>query len=162
MIQVLCVCLGNICRSPTAEAVLRHKLMEAGLEQHVFVDSAGTGGWHIGDSPDQRAQQVASDEGYALIHELRGRQISIEDRQNFDYIYVMDSNNMRDVQALFAQNPEKEGQAQLNYFLGHSDYSDKNVPDPYYGERQDFEDMLTLIEQGADDVIAFLKQQHGL
>lgn len=99
--RVLFVCLGNICRSPTAEGVLRGKLEQAGLADRVEVDSAGTAGWHIGKAPDPRTCQAAAKRGYDLSA-LRARQVSAEDFQRFDLVLAMDHSNLRDLKALHA------------------------------------------------------------
>lgn len=140
--RVLAVCLGNICRSPTAEAVLRHKLAAAGLGERVEVASAGTGGWHVGDPPDQRSQHHALRRGYDLSG-LRGRRVSERDFERFDLILAMDEDNLSDLERL----RPAAGRAELRLFAAVA------VPDPYSGGPAGFERVLDLIE-AASDVLA--------
>jgi protein-tyrosine phosphatase len=141
-VRVLMVCLGNICRSPTAEAVLRHKLAAAGLDAQVEVDSAGTGDWHVGDPPDARSQRHAARRGYDLSA-LRGRQVAEADFARFDLILAMDEDNLADLERL---RPDG-GRAELRLFAG------RPVPDPYAGGPAGFEQVLDLVE-AASEVLA--------
>lgn len=140
MMKVLMVCLGNICRSPTAEAVLRAKLDAAGLAQRVTVDSAGTGDWHIGSPPDERSQRHAAKRGYDLSA-LRGRQVAADDFHRFDLILAMDDNNLADLQRLA---PAGAHRAEVLLFAAAP------VPDPYTGGAAGFERVLDLVESAAD------------
>lgn len=140
-LRVLAVCLGNICRSPTAEAVLRHKLQALGLAEHVQVDSAGTGGWHVGDPPDLRSQRHAQRRGYDLSP-LRARRVSETDFERFDLILAMDEDNLADLERL----RPPQGRAELRLFAGRA------VPDPYSGGPSGFEQVLDLIEAASDEL----------
>lgn len=146
--RVLFVCLGNICRSPTAEAVLRHKLCEAGLEGRVEVDSAGTGDWHVGKAADLRTRQAAQQRGYDLSA-LRGRQVKAADFHAFDLILAMDNSNLRDLQQLRPGHAV----AELDLFLRRYHLLLDEVPDPYYGSQEGFEQVLDLIEQACDALV---------
>lgn len=150
--RVLFVCLGNICRSPTAEGVLRHKLRAAGLEGRIEVDSAGTGDWHIGKSADVRTRQAAQLRGYDLSA-LRGRQVSATDFAAFDLILAMDSSNLRDLQQLRPSNAK----AELDLFLRRYQLALDEVPDPYYGGEAGFEQVLDLLEHACDALVVELK-----
>lgn len=150
--RVLFVCLGNICRSPTAEGVLRHKLREAGLEGRIEVDSAGTSDWHIGKAPDTRTCQAAQQRGYDLSA-LRGRQVKAADFQAFDLILAMDNSNLHDLQQL---QPASE-RAELDLFLRRYQLELDEVPDPYYGGEAGFAQVLDLIEQACDALVLELK-----
>lgn len=150
-IRILMVCLGNICRSPTAEAVLRHKLVAAGLQGHVEVDSAGTGGWHIGDPPDTRSQRHAARRGYDLAT-LRARRVSEDDFHRFDLILAMDHDNLSDLRRLA---PDRSYHAEVRLFASIE------VPDPYSGGPEDFERVLDLVEAAADTWIEDLNRRLG-
>lgn len=149
--RVLFVCMGNICRSPTAEAVLRHKLAAAGIGDRVEVDSAGTGGWHVGDPPDPRSQRHASRRGYDLSA-LRARRVSEADFERFDLILAMDEDNLADLERL---RPDRGGRAELRLF------ADVAVPDPYAGGVQGFERVLDLVEAASDALTRELARRLG-
>lgn len=150
--RVLFVCLGNICRSPTAEAVLRQRLQQAGLAERIEVDSAGTGDWHVGKAPDSRTQQAASRRGYDLSS-LRGRQVSPDDFARFDLILAMDSANLRDLQRL----RPAQARGELDLYLRRFGLAEDEVPDPYYGGSEGFEHVLDLLEQASDALLIELK-----
>ncbi len=150
--RVLFVCLGNICRSPTAEGVLRHKLREAGLAEHIEVDSAGTGQWHIGKEPDSRSLRAAQLRGYDLSAQ-RARQVSAEDFNRFDLILAMDHRNLRHLKLL----QPAHGGAELDLFLRRYDGAVEEVPDPYHDQARGFEQVLDLIEQASDCLVSELK-----
>ncbi len=143
--------LGNICRSPTAEAVLRAKLGAAGLARRVEVDSAGTGSWHIGDPPDARSQRHAAKRGYDLSA-LRGRQVAEDDFQRFDLILAMDEGNLADLNRLA---PDGAHRAELRLFA-HIE-----VPDPYGGGPAGFERVLDLVEAASDAWVKDLATRLG-
>ncbi|VVQ19593.1 low molecular weight protein-tyrosine-phosphatase [Pseudomonas fluorescens] len=150
--RVLFVCLGNICRSPTAEGVLRHKLREAGLADHIEVASAGTGDWHVGKAPDKRSQAAARLRGYDLSAQ-RAQQVSRADFASYDLILAMDNSNLRHLKAL---QPAK-GKAELDLFLRRYESEIDEVPDPYYYGDQGFEQVLDLIERASDRLVIELK-----
>lgn len=157
-VRVLFVCLGNICRSPTAHGLFLKQLDEAGLSGRVEVDSAGTGHWHIGKAPDARATQAAAARGVDLTS-LRARLVSAEDFQTFDYVLAMDHSNLRDLQAM---SPDGH-KAHLRLFLDFARDSDtEEVPDPYYGGDQGFEQVLDLVQDASRGLLQHLRQQHGL
>ncbi|KNH27585.1 protein tyrosine phosphatase [Pseudomonas syringae] len=150
--RVLFVCLGNICRSPTAEGVLRHKLREAGLADQVEVASAGTGDWHVGKAPDKRSQAAAKLRGYDLSAQ-RAQQVSRADFATYDLILAMDNSNLRHLKAL---QPAK-GKAELDLFLRRFQSEIDEVPDPYHDSDQGFETVLDLIERASDLLVIELK-----
>lgn len=150
--RVLFVCLGNICRSPTAEGVLRHKLREAGLHGRIEVDSAGTGDWHVGKTPDRRTRLAAQRRGYEL-DALRARQVSPQDFASFDLILAMDASNLQHLQRL----RPSQGKAELDLFLRRYRLALDEVPDPYYGGEDGFERVLDLIEQACDALLVELE-----
>ena len=151
--SVLLVCMGNICRSPTAEGVLHDKLEEAGLLDHVRLDSAGTHDYHVGKPPDGRAQEAARNRGYDLSA-LRARQVSVRDFSEFDLVLAMDQDNY---QSLLRTCPEPD-RHKVRLFLSFSQrYSNQEVPDPYYGGNQGFDHVLDMVEDGAEGLIASIR-----
>ena len=154
MTRVLFVCMGNICRSPTAEAVFRHALRQAGLEQLIDCDSAGTHDYHVGDPPDPRAQRAAAQRGYDMST-LRGRQVDSRDFDEFDHILAMDHDNL----ALLARRCPPPHAHKLALFCdSDARYAGQNVPDPYYGGAQGFERVLDMSEQISGSLIERLRQ----
>jgi protein-tyrosine phosphatase len=149
--RVLMVCLGNICRSPTAEAVLRAKLEAAGLAGRVEVDSAGTGSWHIGSPPDARSQRHAAQRGYDLSA-LRARRVTEDDFHRFDLILAMDQDNLADLQRLA---PDSAHRAELRLFAA------TEVPDPYTSSAAGFEQVLDLVEAASDAWVEDLAARLG-
>lgn len=152
--RVLFVCLGNICRSPTAEGVMRHRLQQAGLAAEVAVDSAGTAAWHIGKAPDPRTCAAAAQRGYRL-HELRARQVQAEDFARFDLILAMDHDNLRELQRL---RPDSAG-AELDLLLRRGGLAEHEVPDPYYGGSDGFERVLDLVESACERLIEQIRER---
>lgn len=150
--RILLVCLGNICRSPTAQGVVENMVCDAGLEDKVEIDSAGTYGAHIGESPDRRATGMAARFGYDIQNQ-RARQIAFRDFQEFDYILVMDNDNL---QALKSQCPPKFHK-KIALFLSYAKGARvQEVPDPYYGGEAGFEKVLRLIEEASQGLIEHL------
>ncbi|UYG08899.1 low molecular weight protein-tyrosine-phosphatase [Halomonas sp. M4R1S46] len=152
--RVLFVCLGNICRSPTAEGMFRRHLDEAGLSARVEVDSCGIGPWHVGKAPDPRAQLAAAERGLDLSA-LRARQLAADDFARFDYLLAMDQDNLA---ALKAQRPA-ESEAHVGLFLDFAGLRDRAVPDPYYGGDQGFEEVLDLVEAASLGLVAALRRR---
>ncbi|GLZ85454.1 phosphotyrosine protein phosphatase [Metapseudomonas resinovorans] len=150
--RVLFVCLGNICRSPTAEGVLRHKLREAGLAERVQVDSAGTGDWHVGKAPDARTRVAAQRRGYDLSKQ-RARQVARGDFGDFDLILAMDENNLANLRRLRPGDSSSE----LDLFLRRYQLELDEVPDPYYGGEEGFEQVLDLVERACEALIVEIK-----
>ena len=154
-VSVLFVCLGNICRSPTAEAVFRERVIAAGLEEKIRIDSAGTGDWHIGRAPDPRTREAAARRGYQM-DSLRARQVGPQDFYEFDVVLAMDNANLADLQAM---QPE-DVTVTLGRFLDYaSGASVSEVPDPYYGGEDGFDRVLDLIEGGADGLLDALRER---
>ena len=147
--RVLFVCLGNICRSPTAEAVFRQQLRAAGLDARVAVDSAGTSDWHVGKPADTRTRLAAQRRGYDMTA-LRGRQVQVEDFSRFDLILAMDASNMAELQAL----QPADSHAELDLYLRRYQLALDEMPDPYYGGEEGFEHVLDLAEQAAACLLA--------
>lgn len=153
--RILFVCLGNICRSPAAEAVMRHIVGREGLSESIEVDSAGTYGGHAGDLPDERMRQAARRRGYALTH--RARMLREEDFERFDWIVVMDDMNYEAAHRL-APSREAAGRItrMVNFCRRHPDRT--YVPDPYYEGREGFELVLDLLEDGCEGLLRFIIQ----
>lgn len=151
--NILFVCLGNICRSPTAEGVARHLAQREAPQLGLSFDSAGTGDYHIGKPPDARAIQAARARGYDIAG-LRARQVAVEDFQRFDLLLAMDEQNLRDLRALAPRGQAQRAQLFLSYC---SDADCTAVPDPYYGGVDHFEQVLDLVEQGARGLFAALR-----
>ena len=143
---ILFVCTGNICRSPTAEAVLRHLAVEQGIELHV--ESAGIGDWHVGSAPDERAQHHARGRGYDLST-LRARQVRVTDFEEFDLILAMDRGHLRALERL---SPD-EHRHKIRLFV-----QGREVPDPYYGGPEGFERVLDLVEAACRDLLRELQR----
>ncbi|MEQ8263398.1 low molecular weight protein-tyrosine-phosphatase [Pseudohaliea sp.] len=149
---VLFVCLGNICRSPTADAVFREQVARAGLAGRVRIDSCGTAGYHVGEPPDARATAAAARRGYDLSP-LRARQFDPADFERFDYILAMDESNLAHLEA---RRPEGY-RGRLDLFLALAPaLGRREVPDPYYGGERGFEEVLDLVEQAGEALLAEL------
>jgi protein-tyrosine phosphatase len=153
---VLMVCLGNICRSPTAEAMLRHKLLAAGLHERVAVDSAGTEGYHVGDPPDERSQRHAGRRGIDLST-LRARRVVEQDFERFDLLLAMDQANHREL--LQRCPPGLESRVRLLLDFATQPHGRCEVPDPFYGGAAGFEDVLDLVDDACEGLLAHLRAQ---
>jgi protein-tyrosine phosphatase len=160
MIRVLFVCLGNICRSPMAEAIFAHLVEKAGLQNEIECDSAGTGGWHIGAPAHHGTMQVLREAG--IEYSGRGRQITPDDLQNFDYIIAMDNENLAGVRAMI--NPKYPPRAQITLLLEYSRLARDNyiseVPDPYFVGR--FDAAFRLIESGCEGLLEEIRRAYSL
>ena len=156
-INVLMVCLGNICRSPTAHGVLLNKVKNKKLEKIIKVDSAGIGDWHIGSSPDPRSIAAAARRGYNIGH-LKARQVQNSDFARFDYILAMDRNNQSDL-GKRAPNVSKK---KIKLLLDYGSTEHKVVPDPYYSGEQGFELVLDLIEEASMNFLETIIAHHKL
>lgn len=156
MIKVLFVCMGNICRSPTADGVFKHIVEQAGLSDQIYIDSAGTHSYHIGSQPDSRSQAAALKRGIDLSS-LRARQVNREDFAKFDYVLAMDRENYRDLQSLCSPEQAKK----LHLFLEFApELETREVPDPYFGRGQDgFEHVLNLIEAASQGLLTDIRQR---
>lgn len=148
--KVLFVCLGNICRSPTAEAVMRSKLQERGLENYFDIGSAGTGNWHVGECPDARAQKAALMRGYDMS-QIRARQITEKDFRQYDLILAMDRSNIANMRRVCPSGCLSKIDLLLSYA---SDANIDEVPDPYYGEEDGFNMVLDLLEKACNNLIS--------
>jgi protein-tyrosine phosphatase len=146
-VRILFVCMGNICRSPTAEGVMRHLLAERGLEDEIEVESAGTGGWHAGSPPDARSTRAAAARGITL--EGAARQVTRADFEDFDLLVAMDRDNLADLRAIAPPGTEHK----IRLLLGEG----RDVPDPYYGGPHGFENVLDLVETACEQLLDELR-----
>jgi len=144
-LRLLFVCLGNICRSPTAEGVMRSLVEQAGLQERIEIDSAGTGAWHVGSAADARASATAGARGVAL--ESVARQVVLDDFEEFDLVLAMDGENLRALTRL-ASDEEQRARIRLlrEFDPASEDAADLDVPDPYYGGERGFEDVFDLVQ----------------
>lgn len=146
--KLLFICLGNICRSPAAEGIMRQMVEERALSNDIIVDSAGIGSWHVGEMPDPRMRKHAARRGYDLSP-LRARQFRSDDFQKFDYIIVMDEENYHDVMERGGVYADARKVLRMkDYFIRYK--GQQSVPDPYYGGAEGFERALNLIEDGCE------------
>ena len=152
-VKVLFVCLGNICRSPSAEGVFRQVVENAGLAEKIEIDSCGTGGWHVGKAPDARARAAAAKRDID-ISGLRARQFEPSDLADFDYVLVMDHQNLAEVQSIW----ERSGGTRPELFLYYGRSFHEEVPDPYYGGDQGFETVLDLIQDASEGLVEHLRK----
>ena len=149
--KILFVCLGNICRSPAAEGVFKQKVKDRDLEELFVVDSAGTGGWHVGNLPDKRMRATALSRGIELTS--RSRQIEEKDLYEFDHILVMDKDNLEAVKSLTKDHMNPVN-SKIKLILSYSKNSQLDeVPDPYYGGQNGFEKVLDLLNDAIDELI---------
>jgi len=152
--RILLVCMGNICRSPTAHGVLRARARQAGVGHRLDIQSAGTHGYHVGSPPDRRAIRAAGERRYDLS-DLRARQVEPRDLEVFDYVLAMDRDNLAILRSL--QGPRT--QARISLFMDFADRDQgADVPDPYYGGANGFERVLDMIEAGVDGLLVHLRR----
>ncbi len=156
MVKVLFVCMGNICRSPTAEGVFRQVVEKAGLAHLIEIDSAGTHAYHIGNQPDARSQAAALNRGYDLSAQ-RARKVTKADFEAFTYILPMDNENYANLSAIASAASAHK----IALFLTHGqNITETEVPDPYYGGENGFEHVLDLIEDASQGLLAHIRQNH--
>lgn len=163
MIRVLFVCLGNICRSPIAEGVFSRLVAEAGLAGQIVCDSAGTAAYHIGDLPDRRMRQIASENGLTLTH--RARKLSGDDFYTFQYILAMDESNFEDIRtASYRSSGFYYPEEQLFLYREFDPEAGEQtgVPDPYYEDISAFEDVYAIVTRCGQQFLSFLIQHHSL
>ena len=158
-VRVLMVCMGNICRSPTAEAVLRHRLSQAGLAEHVLVDSAGTHAYHLGSPPDARSAQAGEQRGYQLAH-LQARKVQPQDYEAFDLLLAMDWDNLALLEERCPDDQRRKLRRLTEFIPGrHPLAGSVVVPDPYYGGREGFDHVLDLVEAACDGLMEHLRMR---
>ena len=156
MIKVIFVCMGNICRSPTAHGVFENLVAQHRLEEHIQIASAGTHAYHIGEQPDPRSQSAAKRRGIAMSH-IRAQKVEPEDFEFYDYVLAMDRSNYRNLEQICP--PEHVQKLQLFLeFAPH--FNEVEVPDPYYGGPQGFERVLDMVEAASQGLLDHIKQRH--
>ncbi len=156
MIKVLFICLGNICRSPTAEGIFRQLVADRGLLSSIYIDSAGTSGWHNGQPPDKRSQTAAQKHNIDISHQ-KSREITTRDFEIFDYLIAMDKQNLEDLQKKSKNGPDKN----IATLLSYSPKLDRvDVPDPYY--HGSFDDVFDMIKTGCDGLLEKICETHKL
>jgi protein-tyrosine phosphatase len=155
-VSVLFCCMGNICRSPTAEAVFRARVEEAKLMQYFVIDSAGTHDYHVGSPPDARTQHAAKQRGYDMS-QLRGRQVEVADFARFDYVLAMDNLNLVTLERMRPPDAKSHLGLMLDYAEKHKEWE---VPDPYYGGADDFERVLDMVEDAASGLLRHIQLKH--
>ena len=157
-IKVLFVCMGNICRSPTAEGIFKNLVDQHGLEDVIHVDSAGTHASHGGSLPDPRAHKSAHNKGYDISF-TRARKVESEDIENYDYVLAMDQDNLD----YLLLKSEKDHQRKVELFLNyHPQREGENVPDPYYRDQEAFDHVIELVETACWELLKTLRDKHNL
>lgn len=156
-VAVLFVCMGNICRSPTAEGVFRKLVEDEGLSGAVEIDSAGTHAYHVGDQPDRRAQAAAERRGVSLS-DLRARRVAPEDFSRFDYVLAMDRLNLH----MLTEEAGQDYAERVSLFLDFGGGAESEVPDPYYGGSAGFERVLDLVEDASRGLLETLRSRHSI
>jgi protein-tyrosine phosphatase len=154
-VKVLMVCMGNICRSPTADGVMTALVKQKGLEGRIEVDSAGTHAYHVGEMSDSRSRAKAKERGVDLDY-IRARKVTQSDFENFDYVLAMDEDNY---QILLDACPEKY-KSRVNKFLSYAKNLQNNVPDPYYGGANGFDNVFDLVKEGCDYLFRDIEKHH--
>jgi len=157
MVKILFVCLGNICRSPSAEGIMKSLVETKGLQNSFFIDSAGTSGFHIGEPADKRMRMHARKRGYDLLS--ISRQLVAKDFSTFTMIIGMDEENMTDI---LRMSKRVHCTAEIRRMVDFcTTFTDRDVPDPYYGGEQGFEHVLDLLEDACEGLIGYTQQQYG-
>lgn len=159
MVNILFVCLGNICRSPMAEGLFIHLVDQAGLSDQIKIDSAGTGGWHVGAPADPRMRETAKAHGVNLPS--KARQVTLEDFDHFDYIIPMDQSNLADLRELQVRKPNSRAKViKMRHFDPEAPEAD--VPDPYYGGQSGFEDVYAMLKRSCQMFLEYVAAEHEL
>ena len=155
---VLFICLGNICRSPAAEGIMKSLVEKEGMSDDFFIDSAAIGSWHIGQLPDSRMRKCGAEHGYR--YDSHARQFQKSDFQHFDLIVVMDNENYRAITSMASSQADKDKVVRIaDYLTHHREYT--TVPDPYYGDYSDFELVIELLEDACQGLLDSIKEQNS-
>lgn len=156
IIKILFVCMGNICRSPTAHGVMQHKIEQLGLTDQIVIDSAGTHAYHVGEKSDARSRSLAQRKGIDMEF-IRARKVSVLDYDEFDYILAMDDDNLELLQYYAPDDFSAEVKLFLDYANDAGTVNESIVPDPYYGGEQGFEHVYNLVDKGCDALLAHIQ-----
>jgi protein-tyrosine phosphatase len=156
MIKVIFVCLGNICRSPMAEAVFRHKVKEAGLSDRIHTDSAGTGDWHAGEQPHEGTQRILK-QHHIDFNGIRARQLKVADFDSYDVMVAMDASNVRNMKQIAGRRKDLRIHMLLDYW---PERGIQDVPDPYF--TGNFEEVYEMVEQSCDRLLAWIQEHNDL
>ena len=159
MKRILFICLGNICRSPAADGIMRHLVSEHGLDDQFVIDSAGIGSWHVGQLPDHRMRRCGERHGYTFNH--RARQFSAADFDRFDLVAVMDQENYHDVSRRARSDADRQKIIRMSDYLQHHP-GQHIIPDPYYGSDRDFEYVIELLEDACSGLLQKLTKMDNL
>lgn len=155
-VKVLLICMGNICRSPTAHAVFRHLVQEHGLTELIEIDSAGTHAYHVGNPPDSRSMQTARKRGIDMS-DLRARQVDLGDFYHYDYLIAMDDYNL----SLLQEMAPRDVAHKLSLFLSFAPHlKEREVPDPYYGGADGFELVFDMVQAASEGLLSHIKSNH--
>lgn len=155
---VLFICLGNICRSPAAEGIMKSLVEKEGMSDDFFIDSAAIGSWHIGQLPDSRMRKCGAEHGYRF--DSHARQFQKSDFQHFDLIVVMDNENYRAITSMASSQADKDKVVRIaDYLTHHREYT--TVPDPYYGDYSDFELVIELLEDACQGLLDSIKEKNS-
>lgn len=155
---VLFICLGNICRSPAAEGIMKSLVEKEEMSDDFFIDSAAIGSWHIGQLPDSRMRKCGAEHGYRF--DSHARQFQKSDFQHFDLIVVMDNENYRAITSMASSQADKDKVVRIaDYLTHHREYT--TVPDPYYGDYSDFELVIELLEDACQGLLDSIKEQNS-
>tara|TARA_B100000674_G_scaffold404988_1_gene351597 strand:- start:3270 stop:3746 length:477 start_codon:yes stop_codon:yes gene_type:complete len=158
VIKVLFVCTGNICRSPTADGVFRKLVRDAGLEDHISVDSCGLSAYHVGELPDPRSREMAKSRGIDLT-DIRSRKIRRDDYYEFDYVLAMDDGHFHDMRRQAPASHHDRIEMFLDY---HPTMAGQSVPDPYYGGANGFVHVFDMIEEASSSLLSHIREKHGI
>lgn len=156
-VKVLFVCMGNICRSPTAEAVFQQLVDNRNLAADIKIDSAGTHAYHVGEQPDRRSQSAAMNRGIDMSHQ-KARKVEVTDFDGFDYVLAMDKSNYKDLQSLASPKQRQRIHLFMNFSTG---WKEDEVPDPYYGGSHGFERVLDMVESASEGLLEDILKKHG-
>jgi low molecular weight protein-tyrosine phosphatase len=156
MIKVLFVCLGNICRSPMAEAIFQQQVKDAGLAEKIMLDSAGTGSWHVGEQAHQGTRDILKRNN--ISYNGRARRLAARDLSDFDYVLAMDNSNLNNIKPYMSDEQDTEVRLFLSYGLDAATVDVSEMPDPYYDNR--FEDVYELVQKGSKALLEHIRKTH--